>query len=160
MTMSSALNRMDDAARDSLNTLIAHIATPDIPDIGLTLTEEQSSKREMPTLLLHVDEADAIDIPLLSDTRARTNYSAFTRAIDSLKTCASLAVFSSTASRLYQLAPPKTLHGSERVMINDTIPLPYWELPFDINPEAITIGTLTLAEITTKEHLVKFGRPM
>jgi len=45
-------------------------------------------------------------------------------------------------------------------MTNDVIPLPFWELPFDANVGQIQMGTLTLDQITSIEHIVKFGRPL
>lgn len=96
----------------------------------------------------------------MNDTKGRTNYSALTRCIDSLKSMPLLAVFMSTTSRLYELAPPQMIHSSARIMANDTIPLPYWELPFDANVGLITAGDWTLDEITGIPHMVKFGRPL
>lgn len=114
----------------------------------------------MPTLLLYVDEVHSTQTRIKNDAKSRTNYSALMRAIDSLKSLALLAIFTSTTSRLYELAPPRMVHSSDRVMANDTIPLPYWELPFDANVGLITCGRLTLKEITGIPHLVKFGRPL
>jgi hypothetical protein len=115
----------------------------------------------MPTLLLHIDEVQSAQIPLISDVKHRTNYSALTRAIDSFKREPLLAVFTSTASRLYELAPPRMV-PSDRVMAHDRIPLPFWELPFDVNvgPTGISRGSLTLEDITSISHIVKFGRPL
>jgi len=114
----------------------------------------------MPTLLLYIDEVHTAQTPLLHDPKRRTNYAALTRAIDSLKAISLLAVFTSTTSRLYELAPPQMVHASDRVIANDAIPLPFWELPYDVNVGLISIGSLTLKEITTTQHIVKFGRPL
>jgi hypothetical protein len=71
-----------------------------------------------------------------------------------------LAVFTSTASRLYELAPPQLVRSSDRVVENDVIPLPFWELPFDVNIGMIGRGSMKLEEVTSISHLVKFGRPL
>jgi len=114
----------------------------------------------MPALLLYIDEAHTTQTNLWTDWKGRTNYSALTRAIDTLKLKPLLALFTSTASHLYELAPPQMIHNSDRVVTNDVIPLPFWELPFDANVGQIKMGTLTLDQITSIEHIVKFGRPL
>ena len=116
----------------------------------------------MPLFLLHVDEAESMQTRLQRDVKRHTNYSAFTRVIDSFKVVAALAVFTATATRLYELAPPQTMHSSDRVVAHDTIPLPFWELPFDVNvgESGISMGSLTLEEITSTPHIVKFGCPL
>jgi len=103
-----------------------------------------------------------MQVALLRDDKRRTNYSAFTRTIDSFKTEPALAVFTSTASRLYELAPPRSMHPSDRVVANDTIPVPFWEVPFDVHARETVMPAdmLTLEETTTIAHLVKFGRPL
>lgn len=113
-----------------------------------------------PTLLLYFDEAHTAQIPIQIDSKRRTNYSALTQAIDAFKATSLLAVFTSTTSRLYELAPPQIVHNSARVIANDVIPLPFWELPFDTHVGRIPIGTVTIDEITSIKHIVKFGRPL
>jgi len=113
---------------------------------------------EMPIILLYVDEVHSAQTHLASDAKDRTNYSALTRAIDSFKKSPLIAVFTSTTSRLYELAAPQMVHPSDRVIENDTIPLPFWELPFDVNIGKIS-RDLTLEQITSTPHIVKFGRP-
>lgn len=117
---------------------------------------------KLPSLLLHIDEVQTMQVHLLHDDKRRTNYSAFTRVVDSFKDQPTLAIFSSTASRLYELAPPRSVHESDRVIAHDTIPLPTWELPFDANlgEAGIEKGSLTLEEITSIAHVVRFGRPL
>ena len=113
----------------------------------------------MPLILLYVDEVNSAQTHLASDAKDRTNYSALTRAIDSFKKLPLIAVFTSTTSRLYELAPPQMVHSSDRVIENDTIPLPFWELPFDVNIGKIS-RDLTLKQLTSTPHIVKFGRPL
>lgn len=114
----------------------------------------------MPALLLYIDEAHTTQTNLWTDWEGCTNYSALTRAIDTLKLKPLLALFTSTASHLYELAPPQMIHNSDWVMTNDVIPLPFWELPFNANVGQIKMGTLTLNQITSIEHIVKFGCPL
>jgi hypothetical protein len=114
-----------------------------------------------PTLLLSFDEADTCQVPLRNDPgKHRKNYSALMYAIDNLKTQPLFAIFMSTSSNLSQLAPPQSIHSSDRVMANDTIHAPFCEMPFDILAVPIAPSTKTLNETLTIEHLVQFGRPL
>jgi hypothetical protein len=135
---------------DSLRKLINLLPNPSTAGEG----------QRNPIILLHIDESETTQCRLLSDTKSRTNYSCLTRAIDSLKAEPLLTVFTSTASRLYELAPPQLVHSSDRVVENDVIPLPFWELPFDVNIGVIGRGSMKLEEVTEIAHLVKFGRPL
>jgi len=118
-----------------------------------------SADWEMPIILLYVDEMHSAQTFLASDAKDRTNYSALTRAIDSFKKSPLIAVFTSTTSRLYELAPSQMVHPSDRIIENNTIPLPFWELPFDVNIGKISRG-LMLEQITSTPHIVKFGRSL
>ena len=113
----------------------------------------------MPIILLYIDEVNTAQTHLASDPKDCTNYSALMQAIDSLKKLALIAVFTLTTSCLYELAPPQMVHPSDRVIENDTIPLPFWELPFDINIGKIS-RDLMLEQITSTPHIVKFGHPL
>lgn len=152
--MPNIIDQVEKEAKECLSSLIELLSTPPLPEV------RPSETSVMPKALLYVDEAHSTQISLLNDLKHRTNYAALTRAIDSLKAMPLLAVFTSTTSRLYDLAPPQMVHSSDRVMGNDTIPLPFWELPFDVNVGKISRGSLTLKEITATEHIVKFGRPL
>lgn len=148
---------MEAKTSESLEKLITLLKPPPIPN---SQPPQSSANEKMPTVLLYIDEVHSAQTRLPGDPKHRTNYSALTRAIDSFKSKALLAIFTSTMSRLYELAPPQMVHSSARVVGNDAIPLPFWELPFDVNVGKMSRSRLTLEEITSTAHIVKFGRPL
>jgi len=123
-TKDSFIIVIESAIEESLTKLIQLLQTPSIPEIGLLLDKEQQIYWGGCTLL-HFDEAESAQTRL---SRYFLRPYAYYWEHSPM-----LSVFTSTASRLYELAPPQMIHSSARVIANDTI-LPYWELPFDINP--------------------------
>lgn len=144
--------------------------------------KDVTSDISLPNILLYFDEAEITTETMVDDSseylqrdkslgpyQPRTVYSALTRAIECLKSQPLIALFTSTSSQLYKLAPPRSMHSSERVLrsmhssgrvlrsIPET-PMPFLELPYDVLKTRVVPGTLSLEEITETKHLVQFGR--
>lgn len=120
-------------------------------------------------LLIYFDESDSLAhfiTPAITEKGMPiTYYQALLRAINDWAKRDVIAVFLSTNSDMYALAPVATTVPSNRYQTNsDHLPPPIVETPFDCSPnfplKADDVEKLTLSDVTTLKFITQFGRPL
>jgi hypothetical protein len=119
--------------------------------------------RPSPLVVMYFDEAQ-----VLSEMKAPPNpddkslLDVLSSVIDQIRTCPLIAIYLSTNSHLFSLAPGGQFARSARARENwEKLQAPITETPFDCAPGLfVQRKTLSLSQISSIEFMSKFGRPL
>lgn len=142
-------------ANDELKKLLATI------NKNVDEPETDKPRRRIPTLVMYFDEAHALTLPVDNWGTSKTPYDALCSAINHFQPKLFFCLFLSTASKLYQFAPPSKAARSSRMAMARAVQAPITEVPFDCSPKfPIQQNVLKLEDVAKIEFMAQFGRPL
>ena len=118
-------------------------------------------KTSPPLVVLAFDEAHVLSARRESETGSFSKFSELRRALHALNELPIFSVFLSTSRKIQDITPRAERDISGRVQKSELVLLPpFTELGFDQMVTKISDGALTINEVSTTEHMVRFGRPL
>ncbi|KAF8554216.1 hypothetical protein OG21DRAFT_1509127 [Imleria badia] len=123
--------------------------------------DSESQSSQCPSVILAFDEAHTLTGVGPSEDGSWSRFSELCRAIRTLRYEPLFTLFISTSASLFSVTPNPKRDSSSRVIHAGDIMVPFCDLGFDQFVAPVDFSkTVTISQITSKEHLAAYGRPL